>query len=136
MHHNFTYPTIEIEKDVVLPSTRGLQIKLDADVDKIIGNHLDSFNRVFLDQGSRYQFASKADAFPAVDAGRVKVIGRPDHVLILSDNVLSFVEDKTPNHLPVKLVNCLTYLNYTKRIFLIKVAKLLVEILEEQMCRQ
>ena len=99
---NFTYPTIEIGNDVTLPPTRGLQIKLESDVDKIIGNHLDNFNRVFLDQGSRYQFARKADAFPAVDAGRVKFIGRPDHVLILGDQVLSFVEDKTPKDLPVR----------------------------------
>ena len=92
---NFAYPTIEIGKDVFLPSTRGLQIELEAGVNKIIGYHLDTFNRVFLDQGSRYRF-------PTVDAGRVMFLGRPDHVLILGDKVLSFVEDKTPNDLPVR----------------------------------
>lgn len=72
----------------------------------IIKSHLDNFNRIFRNQEESYLFESKADVIPRTPEANhteesAKFIGVPDHVLILGAKVLSFVEDKTPNGLPV-----------------------------------
>ena len=104
---NFDYPTTVIGNDISLPVTRGIEIKLESDVNGIVKTHLDNFNRIFIDQEKTLRFASKADVFPTTLEAiqieeSVKFIGVPDHVLILGAKVLSFVEDKTPNDLPVR----------------------------------
>ena len=103
----YEYPTTPIGADVVLPATRGIKFKLERDVDKVIGTHLDNFNRIFEDQGKACLFESKADVFPSTPETEphenpLKFIGVPDNVLTLDSKVLSFVEDKTPNDLPVR----------------------------------
>ena len=103
----YEYPTTPIGADVVLPPTTEIKFKLERDVDKVIGNHLDNFNRIFRDQGIACRFKSKADVFPStleteVQENLLKFIGVPDNVLTLDSKVLSFVEDKTPNDLPVR----------------------------------
>jgi hypothetical protein len=102
----FEYPTTRIGPDVVLPPTTEIKFKLERDVDKVIGNHLDNFNRIFRDQGIDCRFESKVAVLPSVpetepQESHFKFIGAPDHVLTLNSKVLSFVEDKTPNDLPV-----------------------------------
>ena len=103
----YEYPTTPIGADVVLPATRGIKFKLERDVDKVIGSHLDNLNRIFEDQGKACRFESKADVFPSTpetesQENPLKFIGVPDNVLTLDSKVLSFVEDKTPKDLPVR----------------------------------
>jgi hypothetical protein len=102
----YEYPTTPIGADVVLPPTTEIKFKLERDVDKVIGNHLDNFNRIFRDQGKACRFESKVDVFLSApetepQENHFKFIGVPDNVFTLDSKVLSFVEDKTPNDLPV-----------------------------------
>ncbi|KAJ3316928.1 hypothetical protein HDV06_002623, partial [Boothiomyces sp. JEL0866] len=98
----FNYPTTTVGKDV-LPFTTGIQIKSEKDVDRVVGNHLDNFNRVFRDQGKDYRFNTKVEVnLDDPTQKGIKFIGSPGFVLTLGPKVLSFIEDKTPNTLPVK----------------------------------
>ena len=97
----YDYPTTPIGADVTLPSTTTIKFKLEKDVDKVIGSHLDNLNRIFRDQGIGCRFKSKATLstnLSDTDAqgNSIKFIGVPDHVLTLDSKVLSFVEIKTP----------------------------------------
>ncbi|KAI8891972.1 hypothetical protein BC833DRAFT_626280, partial [Globomyces pollinis-pini] len=96
----YTYPTTPIGSDISLPSTRGITFNLEKDVDTVIQSHLHNFNRIFEDEGKMWRFRSKATANQEEDSSNF--IGVPDFVLTLDSKVLSFVEDKTPNDLPVK----------------------------------
>jgi hypothetical protein len=103
----FNYPTTPIPSDVSLPQTSELTIKLEKDVDTIIHTHLLNFNRIFRSQKKSCRFESKAGSFSATADSTTasknlpKFIGAPDFVLTLDDKVLTFIEDKTPNDLPV-----------------------------------
>lgn len=83
-----------------MPRIRGIKFKLERDVDKVIGTHLDNFNRIFEDQGKTYRFEVEAHT-PEIEKSN-NFIGAPDHVLTLDSKVLSFVEYKTCNDLPVR----------------------------------
>jgi predicted Ser/Thr protein kinase len=103
----YDYPTTPKGSDVILPSTTEIKIRLEKDIDMVIGWHLANFNRIFRDQGRMYRFGSKADVFPSnpetsTSPPNANVLGVPDHVLTLDSRVLSFVESKTPNDLPVR----------------------------------
>ncbi|KAJ8331806.1 hypothetical protein O5D80_000111 [Batrachochytrium dendrobatidis] len=104
----YEYPTTHIRSDVVLPVTREIAFTLERDVDRAVGYHLDNFNRIFKDQGKTHRFKAKPTVFP-LNSGTptqtensIKFIGVPDNVLTLGSKVLSFIEDKTPNDLPVR----------------------------------
>ncbi|KAK5665077.1 hypothetical protein QVD99_007934 [Batrachochytrium dendrobatidis] len=104
----YEYPTTHIRSDVVLPVTRKVAFTLERDVSRAVGNHLDNFNRIFEDQGEAHVFQTKPTVIP-LNSGTptqtensIKFIGVPDNVLILGSKVLSFIEDKTPNDLPVR----------------------------------
>ena len=92
-----------------MPATTEIEFKLERDVDKVMGNHLDNMNRIFRDLKLNCRFKSKADVFPtklpdestSIPQHPVKFIGVPDFVLCDGANVLSFIEDKTPVDLPV-----------------------------------
>ena len=104
---SYQYPTDPIGADVVLPATTEIKFKLERDVDKVIGSHLDNFNRIFRDLGKYCPFESKVDAFlptpgTASQDNLLEFIGVPDSVLTLHSKVLTFIEDKTPNDLPVR----------------------------------
>ena len=104
---NYEYPTTPIGADVTLPFFTELKFKMEKDVDTVIQSHLLLFNRIFRDQNKACRFESKADVFPSntgTDPPKnpLKFIGVPDNVLTLESKVLSFVEDKTPNDLPVR----------------------------------
>ena len=66
---------------------------MERDVDKVIGYHLDNFNRIFKDQGKNCRFESKADLFISTGDNSqekfTKFIGVPDNVLTLGSKVLS-----------------------------------------------
>jgi predicted Ser/Thr protein kinase len=104
----YVYPTTPIGNDISLPFTSEIKFSLEKDVNKVIGNHLDNFNRIFRDQGKTYRFKSKANVFRSnPETGiqlenSIKFIGVPDNVLSLDSRVLTFVECKTPNDLPVR----------------------------------
>ncbi|KAJ3317169.1 hypothetical protein HDV06_001958 [Boothiomyces sp. JEL0866] len=99
----FNYPTTTVGKDVFLPFTTGIEIWSERDVDRVVGNHLDNFNRIFRDQGKDYRFNTKVEAnLDDPTQKGIKFIGSPGFVLTLGPKVLSFIEDKTPNTLPVK----------------------------------
>lgn len=87
-----------------MPHTTEIIFELERDVDKVIGYHLDNFNRIFRDLGKACRFKSKAGVFPSNSETEtlVKFIGVPDIVLTLDSKVLSFIENKTPNDLPVR----------------------------------
>ena len=102
---SYEYPTTPIGADVVLPPTTEIKFKLEKDVEKVIGYHLDNFNRIFRDQGMACRFESRVDIFPSTpetEENPLKFIGVPDNFLTLDSKVLSFIEDKTPNDLPVR----------------------------------
>ena len=89
---SYEYPATPIGADVVLPGTRGIKFKLERDVDKVIGSHLDNLNRIFEDQGKDYRFESKADVFPStteLQDNPLKFIGVPDNVLTLDSKVFA-----------------------------------------------
>jgi predicted Ser/Thr protein kinase len=101
----YEYPTTPMGSDVILPVTTEIKIRLEKDIDMVIGCHLANFNRIFRDQGRMYRFGSKADVFPTnaeTSTPPPNTLGVPDHVLTLDSRVLSFVENKTPNDLPVR----------------------------------
>ena len=97
----FEYPTTPIGNDVVLPSTSEIKFNLERDVHTVIQAHLYNFNRIFRDQEKACRFRSKAYTFPLTPQTE-PFIGAPDNVLILGSKVLSFIEYKTPNDLPVR----------------------------------
>ena len=86
-----------------MPLTTEIIFRLEKDVDTHIRYHLDNFNRIFKIQNQNCRFQSKADTFISIpETGpQVKFYGVPDIVLTLDSKVLSFVEVKTPNDLPV-----------------------------------
>jgi hypothetical protein len=101
---SYKYPTTPIGTDVMLPITTEVVFRLERNVDTVIENHLGNFNRIFRDQGKAHRFGSRISAAPKASTqadNGVKFIGVPDHFLTLNSKVLSFVEDKTPNDLPV-----------------------------------
>jgi hypothetical protein len=103
----YEYPTTPIGADVVLPGTRSIKFQLERDVHKVIGSHLYNFNRIFEDEGKACRFESIADVFPStpeteLQENHLNFNGFPDYVLTLGSKVLSFVEDKTSNDLPVR----------------------------------
>jgi predicted Ser/Thr protein kinase len=103
----YDYPTTPIAGDVILPGTRAIRFRSESDVSRVIGSHFDNFNRIFADQGLQLQFQSKPDVFPfnpetSTPPPNVQIIGAPDNVLTLDSRVLSFVENTTPNDLPVR----------------------------------
>lgn len=65
---------------------------------------MDNFNRIFEDLGMACRFESKADVFLPTHETEppLNFIGVTDSVLTLHSKVLSFVEEKTPNDLPVR----------------------------------
>jgi hypothetical protein len=103
----YKYPTTPIGADIVLPPTTEIKFRLERDVDAVIHYHLHNFNRIFRDQGKACRFESKADVFPSIPETELQenhfnFIGAPDYVLTLGSKVLSFIEDKTSNDLPVR----------------------------------
>ncbi len=92
----FKYPTSPIGSDVLLPGTTMIKFTHERDVDIVIGQHLFNFNRIFRDEGKPCRFERSL-----VGETPVKFLGVPDNLLILGSKVLSFIENKTPNDLPV-----------------------------------
>ena len=110
----FVFPSVALSNDITLPSTRGIEFNSEKDVDKVIGNHLDNFNRIFEDLGLLIRFRTKATAFSVISTDGTasspshpvsNFIGIPDNVLCSGSTVKSFIEDKTPNDLPVRHPN-------------------------------
>ncbi|KAJ3354564.1 hypothetical protein HDU83_005015 [Entophlyctis luteolus] len=110
---NYLYPNAPISKDIVLPATTEIEFNSEKDVDKVIASHLDNFNRIFRDLNQRCRFRTKAvfssQTSSSLDIddtnsneAQIKFIGLPDNVLIIDETVVSFIEDKTPNDLPVR----------------------------------
>ncbi|KAJ3346120.1 hypothetical protein HDU83_003355 [Entophlyctis luteolus] len=110
---NYVYPNAPISKDIVLPATTEIEFNSEKDVDKVIGSHLDNFNRIFRDLNQRCRFRTKAvfssQTSSSLDIddtnsneAQIKFIGQPDNVLVIDQTVVSFVENKTPNDLPVR----------------------------------
>ncbi|KAJ3272736.1 Adiponectin receptor protein 1 [Terramyces sp. JEL0728] len=102
---NYSYPNTRIGNDVKLPGTSTVEIGSEKDVDTIIHNHLHNFNRIFRDEGRNCKFVTKAQAFtenPSEGNNCVKFIGKPDFLLTFGPKVVSFIEDKSPDTLPVQ----------------------------------
>ncbi|KAJ3267637.1 hypothetical protein HDV01_004590, partial [Terramyces sp. JEL0728] len=128
---DYSYPNTPIQTDITVPTIREFTIKSELDVDFVISGLLNKFNGLFADERKGYRFATKATAFPHGLKGQndskqndsnsdkqndsksdkqndsetrnpVNFIGVPDHVLAVGSKVLTFIEDKTPNTLPVK----------------------------------
>ena len=102
-------PATPIPPDVGFPYAREDPVTCEKSIESIIGYHLGNFNRIFADQGKSSRFKFKANIFPSNTSGsdfkadqRLQFTGVPDHVLILDSKILSFVEDKTSNDLPVR----------------------------------
>ncbi|KAJ3001882.1 UNVERIFIED_CONTAM: putative protein serine/threonine kinase, partial [Siphonaria sp. JEL0065] len=111
---NFPFPNSLTSRDTVLPATTELQFNSEKDVDKVVGTHLDNFNRIFRNLGFGCRFRSKSIGSPPIPSAvdlddkdaslletLVKFIGIPDNVFIIDKKVIAFVEDKTPKDLPV-----------------------------------
>ena len=64
--------------------------------------HLNNLNCIFADLGMTHPFQSKPDSQPSNPKDLLTFFGRPDFHVILKSEILSFVEVKTPNDLPVK----------------------------------
>jgi hypothetical protein len=64
----YEYPTTPIGADVVFPTITEIKFKLERDIDKVIANHLDNFNRIFRDQGKKYRFESTVTVFPCTES--------------------------------------------------------------------
>ncbi|KAJ3025252.1 UNVERIFIED_CONTAM: putative protein serine/threonine kinase [Siphonaria sp. JEL0065] len=92
---SFPFPNSPSSRDIVLPATTELQFNSEKDVDKVVGTHLDNFNRIFRNLGFGCRFRSKSIF------DDTSFIGIPDYVLIIDNRVIAFVENKTPNDLPV-----------------------------------
>jgi hypothetical protein len=100
----YEYPKTLIANDMILPNLTEMIFKLEKDVDSVMQYHLLNLNRIFRDQGNNCRFSSKADVDPETttqDENSPKLYGVPDFVLIRESKVLSFVECKTANDLPV-----------------------------------
>jgi predicted Ser/Thr protein kinase len=107
---NFNFPTNLLSSDILLPVTTEIEFSSEKDVDKVIGVHLDNFNRILRDLNQIIRFRTKATAnlpdgttlttlTPTNPVA--KFIGVPDNILCNAEIVLSFIEDKTPTDLPV-----------------------------------
>lgn len=103
----YDYPRTPIGMDVILPGTRAIEFNVERDVHTVIQTHLHNLNRIFMDQAKSFRFKSKVAASTAANNNDTKTpqfIGLPDNVL--DSEVLSFIEDKTSNDLPVR--HCVT----------------------------
>eukprot|EP00158_Paraphelidium_tribonemae_P008558 Partr_v1_DN28610_c4_g2_i5_m50323 len=92
---DFKYPQVPAHSHCIIPNYTGEVIQCEIpDIQGIVHAHLCNFNLVLSQLGFTCRFRSVK---PNDD---LTFTGKPDHFLCDGPNVLSFVEDRTPWHLP------------------------------------